>query len=72
MQVKPGDMWTVPLSRAEHERQHGMNERAYWSDMGVDVLDLCRRLYAVSGDDDAALAIIKSSRPFPSRSEGGA
>ena len=58
MAVKPSDCWTVPLTRACHEAQHGMNERAFWSSKGVDPLDLAERLYAVSGDEEAGARII--------------
>ena len=61
-QRKPDDCWTVPLTREAHERQHGGSERAFWVGLGVDVLDLCRRLYAASGDDAAGLQIITSLR----------
>lgn len=58
MQRKPDDRWTLPSCRADHERQHGMNERAYYEGLGVDALALCEALHAVSGDIDAGRALI--------------
>lgn len=59
--VKPSDRWTVPLTRACHEEQHGMNERAFWDARGIDPLDLAERLYAVSGDEEAGAKIIREA-----------
>lgn len=61
MAVKPSDKWTVPLTRACHEEQHGTNERAFWASKGIDPLDLAERLYAVSGDEEAGARIIKNA-----------
>jgi hypothetical protein len=57
--VKPDDKWTTPLSPNQHFMQGNVfGEAKFWSFLGVDPFDLCERLYAVSGDDDAALKII--------------
>ena len=32
--LKPYDCFTLPLSRAAHEYQHGMGEREFWTEMG--------------------------------------
>lgn len=34
--TKAPDRWALPLSRAEHSRQHSMNEEAYWRAAGLD------------------------------------
>ena len=59
MAEKPDDKWTVPLTRTAHDEQHGQNERAFWSGLGIDPIDLCEALYAVSGNDRAALDVIR-------------
>jgi hypothetical protein len=33
---KVSDRWALPLSPAEHARQHGMNEQEYWASVGID------------------------------------
>lgn len=56
---KPDDAWTAPLCRPCHTSQHGMNELAFWSALGIDPFDLCRSLYAHTGDEQAALSVIR-------------
>lgn len=58
MAVKPSDQWTTPLCRSCHTVQHSGSEARFWSELGIDAIDLCERLYAVSGDTEAALNII--------------
>jgi len=62
MAEKPDDKWTVPLTRAAHTEQHGQSERAFWEGLGIDPIALCEALYAVSGDEPAALQIIRGAR----------
>lgn len=62
MQVKPSDRWTLPLARPCHERQHAGSEAAFWSAIGIDPIDLCERLYAVSGEEQAALQVLSEAR----------
>lgn len=70
-QVKPSDKWTVPLTRACHEAQHGGNEMAWWQSRGIDPLDLAERLYAVSGDVEAGTRIIaEGSRARSAQTKG--
>lgn len=33
---KASDRWALPLSPAEHNRQHSMNEAEYWRGVGID------------------------------------
>lgn len=62
-QVKPDDRWTTPLSTEQHRIQGEVKgEPRFWSDLGVDPFDLCLRLYAVSGDESAAIQIIRELR----------
>ena len=58
MQRKPDDRWTLPSCRVDHERQHGMNERAYYEGLGIDALALCEALYAASGDLEKGRALV--------------
>lgn len=62
MAEKPDDKWCVSLTKAEHTAQHGQSERAYWQALGIDVVALCEELYAASGDEAAALQIIRGAR----------
>ena len=59
LQSKPSDRWCVPACRACHERQHSMNERAYWASVGIDPDALANRLYAafLAGGEPIQLAI---------------
>lgn len=59
---KPDDAWTLPLTPEEHRNQHSENEKQWWTNRGIDPLALARRLYEVSGNRDAAVAIINQSR----------
>ncbi len=36
LQRKPHDRWVLPLSPHEHRLQHGMGEKYYWNELGVD------------------------------------
>ena len=58
---KPSDRWTTPLCRTCHERQHSGAELAFWSALGIEPFDLCQALYAVSGDEPAAVAILMTT-----------
>lgn len=63
MGVKPGDRWAVPLTPEAHDEQTNRGgERGFWSALGVDPIELAQRLYAVSGDEDAAVKIIRDIR----------
>lgn len=60
-QVKPDDRWVTPLSAEQHRIQGEVKgEGRFWSDLNIDPFDLCQRLYAVSGDDEAGLQVILS------------
>lgn len=59
---KPSDCWTTPLCRDCHTRQHSGSEAAFWSALNIDPVDLCRALYAASGDEYAARQAIASAR----------
>lgn len=58
MAEKPHDRWTVPLSPAEHRRQHSMSERAFWEALGIDPCAIAIKLWAVTGQIDAMRDII--------------
>ena len=59
---KPPDQWAAPLCAQHHrlarDAQHNRNERAFWSDIGINVLIVCQALYAKSGDLTAMRAIV--------------
>lgn len=63
---KPGDQWTVPLCRAAHADQHARgDERAWWAAKEIDPLEVCCRLWAVSGDQEAGEMVIAAYRMRP-------
>lgn len=59
---KPSDCWTLPLTREEHVEQHSANELAFWRRHGIDPFQLAIDLYSVTGDVEAATAIILKAR----------
>lgn len=59
---KASDRWTLPLCGRCHRRQHGMNERKFWADEGIDPIALCERLFAVTGDYAAGLEVVANAR----------
>lgn len=59
---KPDDKWTVPLSPAEHHKQHAMNEQAYWAETGIDPVFVAALLWAHSGNEEIAEQIIAQAR----------
>lgn len=59
---KPDDCWVIPMTRSEHEEQHDMNEKAFWDQRGIDPLFIAQKLYAVSGDKEAAIEILKQEK----------
>lgn len=59
---KPSDCWTLPLTREEHVAQHAGNELAFWRSHSIDPFQLAIDLYSVSGDIEAATAIILKAR----------
>lgn len=61
---KPSDCWTVPMTREEHMGQHDGNELAFWRSHGIDPFQLAIDLYSVTGDVEAATAIILKARKF--------
>lgn len=62
-QRKPSDCWVTPLSAEQHRIQGDVKgEPRFWADLGVDPFELCKALYAVSGDEAAALKIIQALR----------
>jgi hypothetical protein len=58
---KADDKWTTPLCRLHHDEQHAAgDELKWWASKGVDPFGLALSLYAASGDDDIAEAILNS------------
>ena len=62
MGEKPDDRWTIPLAPEMHREQHAMNERAFWLKHGIDPCRVSLALYAVTGDEEQALTIIRNAR----------
>lgn len=66
---KPSDKWSLPVCRREHEEQHAACERGgasseitWWASKGIDPFGLALSLYAASGDDELAEAILRANR----------
>jgi hypothetical protein len=58
---KPADKWTVPLCRIHHDEQHAAgDELKWWASKRIDPFGLALSLYAASGDDEVAEAILTS------------
>lgn len=57
---KADDRWAIPLHRSEHDRQHTMDEKAYWASVGIDPLQIALALYGVKGDNEMAMVIIRN------------
>jgi hypothetical protein len=56
--IKPSDRHTLPLCPADHQRQHKIGETSFWSELGIDPLDVSYRLWTISGDTKAGIRII--------------
>lgn len=59
MQEKPDDRWTLPMTPDEHRKQHSGSERGFWLRQDIDPCKVALALWCVSGDDEAALMILK-------------
>lgn len=58
---KPDDAWTLPMTPDEHRAQHSMNERAFWTQHGVDdPCALALALFQNSGDQEEAERLIRA------------
>ena len=55
---KPDDCWVIPMTPDEHRDQHSGNEVNFWNRYRIDPLAIAQKIYAVSGDKDAAIQII--------------
>jgi hypothetical protein len=57
----PADKWALPLCGEDHRvalrAQHNIGERAFWSDIGIEPVLTCERLYAARGDLVAMRAV---------------
>lgn len=61
--AKPDDMWALPLTAEEHRAQHTHGDEAgWWQAQGIDPLEICARLWIVSGDVEAGEQIIAQFR----------
>ena len=62
MGEKPDDIFVVPLAGDAHRAQHAMNERQFWIDKGIDPVAVALCLWAYSGNEEAALIIIRNAK----------
>jgi hypothetical protein len=63
--TKESDWWAVPLHSEEHARQHTMNEREYWSRLGIDPCIVALALHRACPDTGLGLIIINSIERRP-------
>jgi len=61
--TKASDRWALPLCPEQHAAQHGMNEREYWRQVGINPHIKCLILWGIwneLGEDatEAATAVI--------------
>lgn len=57
---RPADKFTVPLCRKHHDEQHAGNELLFWAKYRIDPFTLALSLFAASGDEEIAEAILNS------------
>lgn len=50
--TKAPDRFALPLSKAEHVRQHSMNEQIYWLSVGINPHELANTLFGIFSDYD--------------------
>ncbi len=43
---RPSDRWALPLCWWHHRFQHRNGEQQWWSDRGIDPIELAQRVYA--------------------------
>lgn len=59
-QRKSDDRWTLPGCRIHHDQQHSMgSEKNFWSMYRIDPFLLALVLWGLSGDEYAAVQVIK-------------
>lgn len=63
---KPDDAYVLPLTRAEHDDQHDAgDELGWWRRRGIaDPIGLAVKLYEISGDKAAAIALLRRANPL--------
>lgn len=57
---KASDRWVLPLSQAEHRRQHDMNEEEYWKSVAINPWALACIIYGIwseHGENGVEIAI---------------
>lgn len=62
---KPDDDWVIPLAPELHREQHSMNEVKFWTKYGIDPCRVALALSRITGDDEAALVIIRNAKVRP-------
>jgi len=70
MGEKPDDKWAVPLAASEHRKQHSMNERDYWDEARIDPVIIAALLWCHTGDDEAAIQIIRNAGSLRREAKG--
>lgn len=58
---KPDDMWTLPLADDVHKRQHRMNEREFWRQVGIDPVFYALALWSITGDHERGCRIVQAA-----------
>ena len=72
--LPPSDRYVVPLCGPAtvwqdccHSRKYYLGAARFWSELGIDPLDLAPRLWRVSGDMTAGLSAVMRARRAASR-----
>ena len=62
LQKKPEDRWALPLCGPDHRvakhAQHNRDEQEFWDSIGINPLQTCVKLHAVTGDLVAMRAVV--------------
>lgn len=59
---RASDKFVLPLCREHHDEQHDQNEIKFWAKYRIDPFGMALALFACSGDDDMASAILHANR----------
>lgn len=59
MGEKPDDSFTVPLCGECHRKQHGINEREFWKQSGVDPIFTALALWNATGNTERGEQIVR-------------
>jgi len=59
---KSDDLWTLPMCKKCHDKQHAGSERAFWDRKSVAPILTALALWAVTGDEERGERIIRRAK----------